>query len=47
MDDIIAKNVMQVSGGEGFQNNDSQAPIIQGVHNSPININYNYGPKSD
>lgn len=46
MDDVNAKNVMQVFGGEGFQNNDSQAPIFQGVHNSPININYNYGDKS-
>jgi len=42
MDDINAKNVMQVSG-EGFQNIDSQAPIFQGVHNSPINITYNQG----
>jgi hypothetical protein len=42
-DDVNARNSMQVSGGEGFQNNDSQAPILQGVHNSPININYNYG----
>jgi hypothetical protein len=46
MDDVNARNAMQVNGGEAFQNNDSQAPIIQGVHNSPININYNYDSKS-
>ena len=40
MEDVTGKNVQQVFGGEGFQNNDSQGPIIQGVHNSPINITY-------
>ncbi|MEX0268200.1 hypothetical protein AB3R30_03575 [Leptolyngbyaceae cyanobacterium UHCC 1019] len=45
MEDVNARNSMQVFGGEGFQNNDPQAPIFQGVHNSPININYNYGNK--
>ncbi|MDA0866736.1 MAG: hypothetical protein O2890_10015 [Cyanobacteria bacterium] len=46
MDDVNARNSMQIFGGEGFQNNDSQAPIMQGINNSPININYNYGNKS-
>lgn len=43
MEKVNAKNMMQVLGGEGFQNNDSQAPIFQGVHNSPISITYNQG----
>ncbi|BAZ25103.1 hypothetical protein NIES4073_60070 [Kalymmatonema gypsitolerans NIES-4073] len=38
---IQGQNVQNVYGGEAYQNNDSKAPIFQGVDNSPININYN------
>lgn len=41
---VEGKNVQQISGGQGFQNNDSKAPIIQGVQNSPITFNYNISP---
>jgi len=41
---IQGKNVQNVYGGQGFQNIDSKAPIIQGVDNSPITINYNNSP---
>ncbi len=37
---IQGQNVQNVYGGEAYQNNDSKAPIFQGVDNSPININY-------
>lgn len=41
---IQGQNVQNVYGGEGYQNNDSKAPIFQGVDNSPININYHNPP---
>jgi len=40
INEIDAKKTMQVFGGQGFQNNDAQAPVIQGVHSSPIHISY-------
>ncbi|YAF95538.1 MAG: hypothetical protein AB3A66_23795 [Nodularia sp. CChRGM 3473] len=40
IDKIQGKNIQNVYGGQGFQNIDSKAPIIQGVDNSPITINY-------
>jgi len=39
--EIQGQNVQNVYGGEAYQNNASQAPIIQGVNNSPITFNYN------
>ncbi len=41
---IQGQNVQNVNGGEGYQNNDSKAPIFQGVDNSPITINYHNPP---
>jgi adenosyl cobinamide kinase/adenosyl cobinamide phosphate guanylyltransferase len=41
---IQGQNVQNVYGGEAYQNNDSKAPIFQGVDNSPININYHNPP---
>ncbi|MBW4499021.1 MAG: hypothetical protein KME57_05460 [Scytonema hyalinum WJT4-NPBG1] len=41
---IEGRNVQNVYGGEAYQNNDSKAPIFQGVDNSPITINYNNPP---
>ncbi|MBW4632063.1 MAG: hypothetical protein KME30_09225 [Iphinoe sp. HA4291-MV1] len=41
---IEGRNVQNVYGGEAYQNNDSKAPIFQGVDNSPITINYNTPP---
>ncbi|MGH8000051.1 MAG: hypothetical protein ACREPR_11615 [Brasilonema sp.] len=41
---IQGQNVQNVYGGEAYQNNDSKAPIFQGVDNSPINIHYNTPP---
>ena len=41
---IQGQNVQNVYGGEGYQNNDSKAPIFQGVDNSPITINYHNPP---
>ncbi|EKU97686.1 hypothetical protein Lepto7375DRAFT_6918 [Leptolyngbya sp. PCC 7375] len=40
--DISARNVQQVIGGQGLQVNDAQAPVIQ-AKDSPINITYNNG----
>ncbi|MEH2014183.1 hypothetical protein [Nostoc sp.] len=41
---IQGQNVQNVYGGEAYQNNDSKAPIFQGVDNSPINIHYSTPP---
>ncbi|MBW4591905.1 MAG: hypothetical protein KME46_03005 [Brasilonema angustatum HA4187-MV1] len=41
---ISGQNVQNVYGGEAYQNNDSKAPIFQGVDNSPITIHYNTPP---
>jgi hypothetical protein len=40
-DDIIGRNVQQVSGGQGLQVNDPNAPVIQAGDNA--NFNFNYG----
>lgn len=41
--EIQGQNVQNIYGGEGnqYNNKDSQAPIFQGVKDSPITINYN------
>lgn len=46
MDNVNAKNVQQ-NAGDGFQNNDTEGPILQGIKDSPITFNTHnhYGDK--
>ncbi len=46
--EMQGENVQIINSGEGHQynNKDSQAPIFQGVKDSPITINYNPNPNS-
>jgi len=49
IDKVEGKNIQNISGGEGYQSNDSsnqsnnsKAPTFQGVKDSPITINYSH-----
>lgn len=40
MDDVNAKNVQQIAG-DGFQNIETEGPILQGIRDSPITFTTN------